>query len=286
MLVNMREMLKEAKAGGYAAGAFNFKEYSDLKSIAEAAEENDAPVILMSTSAVAEFFGVKPLVYAYRGLCEDMSSPCALHLDHAKDFELIKKCVETGYTSVMIDASEKSFDENVELTKRVVDIAKRRGVSVEAELGRIPGKEDDIAGFASEFVDPGAVAEFVAKTGVDALAIAIGTAHGFYKKAPDIRFDLIEATAAVTDVPLVMHGGTGLTEQDFIKAIASGISKVNVGTELKRAFSDALVNTAAAENAVGIDPMDYMKPVRESCKKIVASKMKIFGCAGVARRAV
>jgi len=280
MIENMVSILIKAKEGKYGVGAFNFKEYSDMRGLAEAARENKSPVIMMSSSEVVKFSGAKELAYAYRGICEDLGVPCALHLDHAKDFELIKKCVECGYTSVMIDASEKPFYENIEMTKRVVEIAKKKGVSVEAELGTIGGKEDGISHKVIEFVDPGTVREFVEKTGVDALAIAIGTVHGLYKSDPDLRFDLIEACAAQTDIPLVMHGGTGLSEDDFKRAIACGISKVNVGTELKLAFAKSLVETSNQPNAEKIDPMGYLRPVREVIKTIAAGKMSIFGCVG------
>ena len=279
MLANLNDMLKKAKNGKYAVGAFNFKEYSDMKSITAAAAEQNAPVILMSSTASAKFFGIKEVVYTYKGLCEDLRIPCALHLDHAKDLELIKLCIDAGYTSVMIDASTMPFDKNIETTKKVVDMAQKKGVSVEAELGTIEGKEEDVVGGAAEFVDPEKVREFVAKTSVDALAIAIGTVHGFYKKTPRLRFDLIEASAALTEAPLVMHGGSGLTEYDFKKAIGCGVSKVNVGTELKHAFSCSLCDTASKDNATGIDPMEFMRPVREACKKIAAEKIIIFGSA-------
>jgi len=273
-------MLKKAKLGKYAVGAFNFKEYSDMKAIAAAAAEQNAPVILMSSAASAKFFGIKEVVYTYRGICEDLPVPCALHLDHAKDPDLIRQCVDAGYTSVMIDASTMPFDKNIETTKRVVDMARNKGVSVEAELGTIEGREDDVVGGAAEFVDPEKVREFVEQTSVDALAIAIGTVHGFYKKTPQLRFDLIEAAAKLTGAPLVMHGGSGLTAYDFKKAIECGISKVNVGTELKHAFSCSLCETASKDNAASIDPMEFMRPVREACKKIAAEKIMIFGSAG------
>ena len=280
MIENICDMLNRAKKEKYGVGAFNFKEYSDLKAIIAAAAECKSPAILMSTSSVAKFFGVKELVYTFRGLCEDLDVPCALHLDHATDYDLIKKCIESGYTSVMIDASTKPLDENIEITKRVVEIAKKHGVSVEAELGTIAGREDNITAHETEFVDPETVGRFVKETSVDALAIAIGTVHGFYKKEPDLRFDLIEAVCGKTDIPLVMHGGSGLSEADFKKAISCGISKVNVGTELKHAFKTALCEAAEKYSNTNTDPMEFLKPVREACKKIAAEKMAIFGCKG------
>jgi len=279
MIANLNEMLKKARDGRYAVGAFNFQEFSDLRGIAYAAEAIKSPVILMSSTGVVKFTGPKQLAHAFRGICEGLSVPCALHLDHAKDYELIRECIECGYTSVMIDASDMPFEKNIEATKRIVDIARARGVSVEAELGTIGGKEDGASGGAVEFVDPETVCEFIEKTGVDALAIAIGTIHGFYKEAPNVRFDLIEAVAARTNIPLVMHGGTGLSEDDFKRAIKCGINKVNVGTELKRAFAEAVAGAITAE-AKTPDPIKFLGPARDACGRIAAGKMEIFGCAG------
>ena len=282
MVVGMAEIVKKAKAGGYAVGSFNFKEYSDMRALADAAVMKRSPVIMMSTSGVVKFNGARSLAYAFRGICEELGVPCALHLDHASDFELIKECVMSGYTSVMIDASHLPFNENIEATRRVVDIAKERGVSVEAELGTIGGKEDGASGKKIEFVDPSAVREFIERTGVDALAVAIGTIHGIYKEEPNLRFDLIQTSAACTDTPLVMHGGSGLTEGDFKRAIKCGISKVNVGTELKMAFVKSLIETSGKPGADKLDPMDYLRDARERCRDIAAGKMEIFGCAGKA----
>ena len=284
MIESMGAILDKAKRGGYAVGAFNFQEYSDMRGIAEAAELKNSPVILMSTTGVVRFTGPRQLAHAFKGICGELRVPCALHLDHAKDIELIKECIRCGYNSVMIDASEMPFYENIETTRRVVCMAKERGVSVEAELGTIGGKEDNALGNSDVMVDPDTVAEFVERTGVDALAIAIGTVHGFYKIAPKLRFDLIEASAARTSVPLVMHGGTGLSEEDFARAIRCGISKVNFGTELKRAFTSAVAGAfnEAGGGGAGPDPMKFLKAARDACGAIAAGKMEIFGCAGKA----
>ena len=281
MIENMNGMLKKAKQGKYGVGAFNFNEFTDLKALVHAAAENSAPVILMASGGTVKFFGIKEIVHAYRCLAEDTGAACALHLDHCKDIELLETCVNAGFTSVMIDASTKPFDENAEITKRVVEIAHGKGVSVEAELGTVAGREEDIVGGEAEYINPGKVGEFIEKTGIDALAVGIGTVHGFYKQEPHIRFDLIEEIAGLTDTPLVMHGGTGLSVEDFQRAIRCGISKVNVGTELKFSFSSRLCEIAKEKGPEG-DPRDFMRAVYEGSKTIAAGKMKIFGCAGKA----
>jgi ketose-bisphosphate aldolase len=282
MITNMNEMLRKAKEGRYAVGAFNFNEFSDLKGIVAGAVESNAPVILMSSVSAVSFNGVREVAYAFRSLCEEISIPCVLHLDHAREFEIVKKCIEQGFTSVMIDASTKPIDENIEITKRVVDLADKYNVSVEAELGTVAGKEDDIVGDEGECVNPETVADFISKTGIDALAVGIGTVHGFYKKAPKLRFDLIEEVASLTGVPLVMHGGSGLSVDDFKKSIHCGISKVNVGTELKHAFASQLCKAAEKFKSDSMDPRDFLKPVREVCKAITVEKMAIFDCIGKA----
>ena len=248
-----------------------------MKAMITAASECGAPVILMSSAATIKFLGLKEIVYAFKSFAEDAVVPCVLHLDHGKDIELIKKAIDAGYTSVMIDASTKPFEENVELTRRVVEAAKKRGVSVEAELGTVAGREEDVVGDRAEYADPEKVLEFVERTQIDALAPSIGTAHGFYMQKPDIRFGLIEEIKRRTNAPLVMHGGTGLSEAEFKRAVECGISKINVGTEIKHAFSNTL-RRVAGENAAGAHPHDYMSAVYNEIKGIVRGKMKIFGC--------
>jgi len=281
MITNINKMLEKAKSEKYAVGAFNFNEFSDLKGIVSAAAECNAPVILMASVSTVKFFGIRETIYAYMSLCEDVSVPCALHLDHArvKDYEIIQQCIGNGFTSVMIDESTKPIDKNIEITKQVVAMAQKYSVSVEAELGTVAGREDKIFGDKAEFIDPDTVVDYVRKTNIDALAVGIGTAHGFYKETPNLRFDLIEEVAGLTGVPLVMHGGTGLSEDDFRKAIACGISKINVGTELKHAFAKELCDASARLQSDNMDPREFLKPVREACKQITMGKLAIFGCA-------
>jgi len=277
----MKSMLQTAKRGKYGVGAFNFNDFDDAAGIAEAAKATGSPVILMTSEKAAAFIGPAVAAGIARGLAESMGAPCALHLDHAKNFDFICECVRAGYTSVMIDASEMPFHENIKTTKKVADFAKGYDVSVEGELGTIGGKEDGIHGKA-ELIDPSMAAEYVEKTGVDALAAGIGTVHGFYKSEPAIRFDLISEVARLTDAPLVMHGGTGVSEADFKRAIECGIVKVNVGTELKHVFTRALRECAAALPEEDIEVKRYMSRVREACKRVAEGKMAIFGCAGKA----
>ncbi|MCL2707635.1 MAG: class II fructose-bisphosphate aldolase [Defluviitaleaceae bacterium] len=278
---NLSEMLRKAKSGGYAVGAFNFNGYADLKGIIEAANECGAPVVCMASSGTVKSMGARGIACAFGGMALDSRVPCALHYDHGKDVETIRLCVEAGFTSVMIDASTKPFDENVEATRRVIEIAKRRDVSVEAELGTVAGREDDVVNGEAELIEPSAVLEFIERTGIDALAIGIGTVHGIYKQKPNIRFDLIERIAALTPTPLVMHGGTGLSEHDFKNAIERGICKVNVGTEIKNAFSRRLCELAESGGR-NLDPRVFMDEVGAAAKSIVMGKLEIFGCVGKA----
>ena len=279
MYVNMKDMLKKAKSEKYGVGAFNFNDFSDAMGIVDAAEQCSSPVILMTSARVAKIIGPAAAVGIVKGLSERLSVLCTLHLDHAKDFKFICDCIRAGYTSVMIDASDKSFYENIEDTKRVVDFARDYGVTVEGELGTVGGKEDDISN-SIQYVDPGLIAEYVEKTGVDALAVGIGTVHGFYKSEPKLRFDLIYEAASLTYVPLVLHGGTGVSNEDFKKAITNGITKLNVGTELKYTFTSTLRNCAKELPEKDIDPRSFMQPVRLACQKAAEEKMKVFGCVG------
>ncbi|HWR24104.1 MAG TPA: class II fructose-bisphosphate aldolase, partial [Feifaniaceae bacterium] len=277
-LVTLKSVLDDSRKNGYAVGAFNFNGIEDARGILEAAEEKNSPVILMaSTSAIDYFGGAAALAGYIRALSRGLRSPVVLHVDHCADLNMIKECVDSGFTSVMIDASAKSFEENVELTGRVVKYAAKFGVSVEGELGKIGGREDgaDMADREASMTDPAGVPEFVERTGVDALAIAIGNAHGFYKGVPKLDFDRLIAIRSMVDCGLVLHGGTGIPEPDFIRAVQCGMNKINVGTELKYCCSQ----TARAAVAARPDEIDIRKLVggnRKACKEIVSHKIDLF----------
>lgn len=280
-LVTLKSVLYDSQRNGYAVGAFNFNGIEDVRGILEAAEEKHSPVILMASTSAIDYFGGAAAISGYiRSLARDMRVPVVLHVDHCTSLKIIQDCVDNGFTSVMIDASAESFEDNIELTRRVVQYAARFGVSVEGELGQLGGREDDINVNDREahMTDPEKAPEFVERTGVDALAVAIGNAHGFYKGTPKLDFDRLSAIRSNVNCGLVLHGGTGIPEPDFIKAVRCGMNKINVGTELKYCCSQ----TARATMAAKLDEIDIRKLVggnRKACKEIVLHKIDLFGSA-------
>ena len=287
-LVTLKSVIDESRGKGYAIGSFNFNGIEDARGIIEAAEEKNSPVILMaSMSAVKYFGGVKPCAAFIRALAEDSPAPIVLHVDHCDDIGMLKDCVDYGFTSVMIDGSALNFEDNVAITARTVEYARKFGVSVEGELGRLGGREEnvDVSDRNANMTDPNAVEEFVARTGVDALAIAIGNAHGFYKGTPKLDFDRLIAIRKLVDCGLVLHGGTGIPEPDFIRAVQCGMNKINVGTELKYACSQ----TARACMAAKPNEIDIRKLVgdnRKACREIVLHKIDLFVSAGRAHNEI
>lgn len=281
-MVTLRELLYPASEKGYAVGSFNFYGLENLQGILWAAAEKESPVIVQASPGAVKHMGEKGICGLARGLIEDYGVKAALHLDHATDFDLICRCIDNGFSSVMVDASKQSFEENVELTQKVVEYAKKHGVSVEAELGRLGGAEEEIKVSDREvlFTDPSEAARFVALTGVDALAVAVGTAHGFYRFEPKIDFARIREIHEKTEVALVLHGGTGISDEDLRRAIAAGISKINVGTELWYNGYGNTMKKYAEQMPLNSDPRKVMAKVREACRDIVERKMEVFGSAG------
>ncbi|MBZ4655728.1 MAG: fba [Thermoanaerobacter sp.] len=277
------QMLEKAKNGKYAVGAFNFHNMEDSQGILMAAEEEKSPVIFMASQGAIQYAGIKYISGLIKSIAESTALPVVLHLDHGTDYNLIIQCIRNGFTSVMIDGSKLCFEENIKITKKVVEIAHAFGVCVEAELGRIGGKEDDIhvADKDATLTNPDTVAEFVERSGADALAIAIGTAHGFYKGKPELDFNRLAKIRSLVDVPLVLHGGTGIPDEDFRKAIELGINKINVGTELKNTYTSTLRNISY-ELADEIDPRKVLGPARLAIKEVVQKKIKIFGSSNKA----
>lgn len=276
--VNLKAILSDALVQGYAVGGFNFNSFEDLKGIAQAAHAKSAPVIVMASPNTTRYIGLNTVCKMIKGMAEDYNIPICLHLDHTTDIDFIFTCVNAGFSSVMIDASAKPYEENIELTKRVVDFARKYGCSVEAELGTITGREDQIGETIASFTNPEDVPRFVSETGVDALAIAVGTMHGFYKSEPQIDFARIKAIRMITHVPLVLHGGTGISEPDFQNAILCGISKINVGTEIKHAFSTTIRESTSVLGQEE-DPRKYMSMVTQNCASVVQRKIEVFGSA-------
>jgi ketose-bisphosphate aldolase len=278
-MVTLREILADTREKHYAVGAFNMNSYEDSYGMIMGAARKRSPIIIQTSMACVKYVGLKPLVGMIRGMADTFDIPVALHLDHATDLDLIKACVGAGYTSVMIDASKKEYEENIAITKSVVEFAHAYGCSVEAELGKLGGREENVVVEDADkaYTNPDDVPRFVEETGIDALAVAIGTAHGFYKAEPKIDFERLHKIVAITDCPLVLHGGTGVPEEDFRRCVNEGMSKINVGTQLKKDYTDALRQALKDNPEDEYDPRPFMRPVKEACAQAIMAKIDIFG---------
>ncbi len=282
-LVSSTPLLQDARKNGYGIVAFNVHTLEMLQAVVEAAEETRSPLILQTTVGTVKHLGLDYLVANAKVAAEKASVPIALHLDHCTDFDLLVQCLRAGYTSVMIDASMHPFEENVQRTKRVVEIAKALNVNVEAELGKVGGVEDDIVVDEADalLADPDECKQFVELTGVATLAPAIGTAHGIYKGEPNIDFKRIEEIAKRVQVPLVLHGGSGIPGEQVRRCVSLGMAKMNVATELKNAFSESM-KQSFRDNPGELDPRKYMVPAKEVVKQLAKQKMELCGCVGKA----
>lgn len=302
MLVTNKELQSDATEKGYAVGAFNISNLETLLAITEAAEEEKSPVIIAVTGSSIKYAGLDFIVPMVKTAVKKASVPMTLHLDHGADLEICSKCINAGFTSVMIDGSHLNFEDNISLTKSVVDFAHPKGVSVEAELGRLAGVEETTVEEKDAILtDPDAVKEFVERTGVDTLAVAIGTSHGAYKfKAePKLDFERLKDIRKISDVLLVLHGASGVPTEivekankygaelgkakgvpnDAIqKAIKLGISKVNIDTDLRLAFVAATREIFTIKPKV-FDPRKILGPAKEAMKEVVKGKMRLFGSA-------
>jgi tagatose 1,6-diphosphate aldolase GatY/KbaY len=274
-LVNTKQMLEDAKKNKYAVGAFNIHNLETLKAVVKAAAEMKSPLILQTTPGTIKHAGEDYIA----AMAKVASEKYDIHLDHGNSFELVVKCIRAGYTSVMIDGSMLSYEQNVELTKKVVEVAYAAGVTVEAELGSIVGVEDDmyVKEDKSAFTDPKMAADFVEKTGVDSLAIAIGTAHGMYKGEVKVDFERLKEIANLVDIPLVLHGASGVPDELVKKAIALGICKLNIATELKIPFANA-IKEVFKNNPDESDPRKFLAPGERAIEEVVKEKIKLFGC--------
>ncbi|MFF2533355.1 ketose-bisphosphate aldolase [Brevibacillus sp. NPDC058079] len=282
-LVSSTQMLRTAREQGYCVGAFNVHTMEMLQAVVEAACEANAPLILQTTVGTVRHLGPEYVAAIARVASEEARVPIALHLDHCHEEELIVRCIEAGYTSVMIDASMHPFVENASMTRRVVELARERGVNVEAELGKVGGVEDDLVVDDADaaLADPIECEKFIELTGVDTLAPAIGTAHGIYKGEPRIDFARIEEIARRVSVPLVLHGGSGIPEEQVKRAVQLGMAKMNVATELRIAFSQA-IKGVFDNNPQENDPRTYMKQAKQAVKEVALAKMEMCGCIGKA----
>lgn len=305
MLLSNEEILTSATVGKYAVGAFNIQNLEGLQAITAVAEEENSPVIVAVSPSSIKYAGLEYLASIVKTAAKLVSVPMSLHLDHGKDFEIVKRCLDSGFTSVMIDASHLKFEDNIALTRKVVELAHADDVSVEAELGRLTGVED----FSDEekkaiLTNPEAAKEFVEHTGVDALAVAIGTSHGAYKFKGEPRLDFRRLTEIRkrVDIPLVLHGASGVScriiekaakygaqlagakgvsDENIRQAIRLGIAKINIDTDLRLAFT-ATVREVLATKPAQFDPRKILGPAREAMEEVVRGKMRLFGSSGKA----
>ncbi len=280
MLVTSEQLLLAAQKGNYAVGAFNIENMEMAQAVIETAEEMHAPVILQTTPSTVRYAGLGLFYANVSTLAKNVSVPVALHLDHGSSFELAVQAIREGYTSIMIDGSHESYEDNIALTKKVVDIASPINVPVEAELGKVGGKEDDLdAGKCNGYTDPFEAKEFVERTGIQSLAVAIGTAHGFYEGTPKLDLERLKAIRKVVDIPLVLHGASGLSDQDVMECIKEGICKVNFATELRAAYTEGIKETIEKDPKV-YDPKKYGNAGKDKLKQLVQNRMSICGCIG------
>ncbi|BCJ87644.1 class II fructose-1,6-bisphosphate aldolase [Effusibacillus dendaii] len=275
---SFKQVLTDGLKNGYAVGQFNVNNLEFLQAIMETAEEERSPVILGISEGAMKYMNIEYTVAMAKAAAEKASVPVILHLDHGSSYEVVLKCIRAGFSSIMIDASHYPLEENIAKTKQVVDACHAIGIEVEGELGRIGGVEDDIAvdDRDATLARPDEAVRLVKETGIDALAPAIGSAHGMYKGNPELDFERLQTIRDLTGVPLVLHGGSGIPDEDIRKAISLGVSKINVNTENQVAFT-AKVRELLEKDAKLYDPRKYLGPAREAIKATVREKIRLFG---------
>ena len=281
-LVTSKEMLLDAQKGNYAVGAFNAENMEMVKAIIQAAEELKAPVMIQTTPSTVKYGTLETFFGIVSAEAARATVPVCLHLDHGSSFELAMQAIKAGYTSVMIDGSHEDFEGNVAISKKVADVANALNIPVEAELGKVGGKEDDLEADADTNTDPQEAKEFVERTGITSLAVAIGTAHGFYAGTPVLDKERVSEIRKVVDVPLVLHGASGLSEEDVRECVERGMCKVNFATELRVAYTDA-VKKLLEEKPETYDPKKLGVVGIEAVKEVVKSRMVMCGCDGKAK---
>lgn len=282
-LVSMAQLLLDAQQGQYAVGAFNCNNMEIVQAIVSAAEAEKSPVIVQASQGAIKYAGIEYIAAMTRLAAEQASVPVALHLDHGTSFAQIMSCVRNSFTSVMIDGSKLPLEENIALTNKVIEAVRPLGISVEAELGKIGGTEDDITVSEKEalFTDPAEAEYFADKTKVDALAIAIGTAHGQYKGVPELDFQRLTEIRRRVSVPIVLHGSSGVPDEAIQKAISLGVCKVNIDTNIREAFV-AAARKVMADHPQEIDPRKMLGPAKEATVAIIREKIRLFGSSGKA----
>ena len=295
-LVNTKEMFKKAYEGGYSIGAFNISDLEQLQGVLEACKERNSAVIIQASKSAISYAGIDTLVELVKAASEEIGVDCALHLDHGPNFEMAKKCIDAGFTSVMIDGSHLDYEENVAITKQVVEYAHPKNVTVEAELGVLAGTEDDVTSDVHKYTEPDQAVDFVNRTGVDSLAIAIGTSHGAFKFKGEakLRFDILEEIQSkLPNYPIVLHGASAV-DQDAVatcnkfggdmagakgvpvemlrKASEMAVCKINMDTDLRLAMT-AAIRKFMAENPKEFDPRKYLGAGRDAIKEVVLGKI-------------
>lgn len=278
MLINTKEMLVQAQQKGYAIPAFNIHNLETIQTVVETANRLGSPVILAATPGTVKYAGGENLLAITEAMSKSVNVPITFHLDHHEKVEDIKALIELGCRSVMIDASKHPFEENIEIVRDVVNFAKKYGATVEAELGKLGGREDDLVVSEADafFTDPKEAEIFVRETGIDSLAVAIGTAHGMYKSTPKLDFERLAQIRKVIEIPLVLHGASGVPKEMVQEAIRLGICKVNVATELKNIFSDSLKHYFI-EHPDETDPRYYFLPAKQKMGDLVEEKIMMCG---------
>lgn len=283
-LESMKDMLDRGKANGYAVGQFNINNLEYIQAFLQAAEEERSPIILGVSEGAGRYMGgFKVVVAMVKSLIEEYGTtvPVAIHLDHGSSFEKCAEAIHAGFTSVMIDASSKPLEENIATTRKVVELAHIHGVSVEAELGIVGGQEDDVIAEGVIYADPNECKQLVEEAGIDCLAPALGSVHGPYKGEPNLGFAEMKEISELVDVPLVLHGGTGIPTKDIQHAISLGTAKINVNTE-NQIEQTKVIREYLNENPEDYDPRSYMGPGREAIKSAAIEKMREFGSSGQA----
>lgn len=260
-----------------AIGAFNINDMTDMHGVMRAAMHTRQPCIMMASAGAVSYMGIHFVREMFQAACMTSGVPLYLMLDHSDNVETCAECIDNGFSLVMYDGSALPFEENVRRTREVVRIAHARGVLVEAEIGRLPGREEhlDVKEMDALVTDPKEAREFWNEAGADLLAISFGTAHGFYKSTPRLNFDVLRATRELTEAPLVMHGGTGVPDEDVRTAISCGVKKVNIGTELKHAYTSAMRESLARQDGE-IDPRKILSPARDAVQKAVEGRLDVL----------
>jgi fructose-bisphosphate aldolase class II len=281
--VPMNELLAKAQAGKYAVGAFNCNNMEIVQAIVAAAEAERSPVIIQASQGAIKYAGIEFIAGLTRLAAEKATIPIALHLDHGTSFEQCMQCMRAGFSSVMIDGSKHALEDNIALTKKVIESVRPVGLSVEGELGKIGGTEDDITVSEKDamFTNPEEAGRFWRETGVDALAVAIGTAHGKYKGIPKLDFDRLREIKKLVEAPIVLHGSSGVPDEAIREAISLGVAKVNIDTNIREAFAN-IMREKLMENPEDVDVRKVLGPAREGMTEVVREKIRLFGSSGKA----